>query len=107
MKFSGYKPYYMYRQKNTVANQENVGYAKEGHEGLYNIYMMEEKQPIFAAGAGAVTKLLREDDGRIVRLFTPKYPYEYLREHAERKAGKEGLKPGIPEQIVAFYADKT
>ncbi len=111
MKFSGYKPYYMYRQKNTVANQENVGYAKEGHEGLYNIYMMEEKQPIFAAGAGAVTKLLRQDDPggdrRIVRLFTPKYPYEYLREHEDRKAGKEGVKPGIAEQIVDFYTEKT
>ena len=52
----GYKPYYMYRQKNTVGNFENVGLATEGNEGLYNIYMMEEVHSIFAAGAGAVTK---------------------------------------------------
>lgn len=79
---SGYLPYYMYRQKNTVGNLENVGYAKEGHEGLYNIYMMEEVHSVFAAGASSVTKLVSEPDEhgnvRIERLFEPKYPYEYL-----------------------------
>ena len=79
---SGYLPYYMYRQKNTVGNLENVGYAKPGHEGLYNIYMMEEVQSIFASGASSVTKLvsLPDENGnvRIERLFQPKYPYEYL-----------------------------
>ena len=68
----------MYRQKNTVDNLENVGYALPGTEGLYNIYMMEEVHSIFAAGAGAVTKLVSPDRKRIERLFTPKYPYEYL-----------------------------
>ncbi len=84
MRNSGYKPYYMYRQKNTVENLENVGYAKEGHEGLYNIFMMEEYHTIFAAGAGAVTKLVdyntpSKGGCRIKRIFNPKYPYEYLR----------------------------
>lgn len=85
-KFAGYKPYYMYRQKNTVGNLENVGFSIEGHEGLYNIYMMEEIQTIFAVGAGAVTKLVKRINGKngepetiIKRLFKPKYPYEYLR----------------------------
>lgn len=81
-KFAGYKPYYMYRQKNTIGNLENVGFAIEGHESLYNIYMMEEVQTIFAAGAGAVTKLVSHTASdpkmRIKRLFNPKYPYEYL-----------------------------
>ncbi len=80
---NGYIPYYMYRQKNTVGNFENVGFAKEGTEGLYNIYMMEEVHTIFSAGAGAVTKLVEYDaenpkNTRIKRLFNPKYPYEYL-----------------------------
>ena len=81
-KFAGYKPYYMYRQKNTVGNLENVGFSIEGHEGLYNIYMMEEVQSIFAIGAGASTKLVNVRNGqtRIKRLFRPKYPYEYLNE---------------------------
>ena len=81
----GYFPYYMYRQKNTVGNFENVGFALEGAEGLYNVYMMEEVQSIFAVGAGAVTKLVKRDaesDAKnlIKRIFRPKYPYEYLRE---------------------------
>lgn len=82
---AGYIPYYMYRQKNTVGNYENVGFSLPGHEGLYNIYMMEEIHSIFAAGAGAVTKLVdyRAEGaaGRnIERLFHQKYPYEYLAE---------------------------
>lgn len=80
---AGYAPYYMYRQKNTVGNLENVGYAMPGHEGLYNIYMMEEVHSIFACGASAVTKFVSQPDEngnvRIERIFEPKYPYEYLR----------------------------
>ncbi|MBE6558335.1 MAG: coproporphyrinogen dehydrogenase HemZ [Ruminococcaceae bacterium] len=80
---NGYLPYYMYRQKNTVGNFENVGFSLPGCEGLYNIYMMEEVHSIFAAGAGAVTKLVDYTpvDGSprfIERMFNPKYPYEYL-----------------------------
>ena len=90
---AGYLPYYMYRQKNTVGNQENVGYAKPGHEGLYNIYMMEEVHSIFASGAGSVTKLVSLPDGegnvRIERLFQPKYPYEYLDNFADEKAAEK------------------
>jgi len=84
-KFAGYRPYYMYRQKNTVGNLENVGFSIEGHESIYNIYMMEEIQTVFAVGAGAVTKLVKSDkpfssERKIKRIFRPKYPYEYLRE---------------------------
>ena len=80
---AGYIPYYMYRQKNTVGNYENVGFSKAGHEGLYNIYMMEEIHSIFAAGAGAVGKLVDNtgeccNKREIERLFHQKYPYEYL-----------------------------
>ncbi|MBO5939472.1 MAG: coproporphyrinogen dehydrogenase HemZ [Clostridia bacterium] len=82
---AGYIPYYMYRQKNTVGNYENVGFSLPGYEGLYNIYMMEEIHSIFAAGAGAVTKLvdrtgLSDEARNIERLFHQKYPYEYLEE---------------------------
>jgi oxygen-independent coproporphyrinogen-3 oxidase len=110
-KFAGYKPYYMYRQKNTVGNLENVGFAKEGHEGLYNVYMMEETQTIFAVGAGAVTKLVmsenNDDNGKkIVRIFSPKYPYEYLREHDKRRNGDPDAKPPISQKIFEFFEEK-
>lgn len=50
------KPYYMYRQKNMVGNLENVGYAREGKENLYNVVMIEEVKTIIALGADGVTK---------------------------------------------------
>lgn len=77
-KNNGYIPYYMYRQKNTVGNYENVGYSLPGYEGLYNVYMMEEIHSVFACGAGAVTKLVSPNRDAIKRVFMPKYPYEYL-----------------------------
>ena len=79
----GYSPYYMYRQKNTVGNYENVGFSLDGYKGLYNIYMMEELHSIFACGAGAVSKFVdyapKDGSPRVIeRFFNPKYPYEYL-----------------------------
>ena len=108
-KLAGYRPYYMYRQKNTVGNLENVGYAQPGTEGLYNIFMMEELHSIFAAGAGAVTKLVRyrtpeEGNSVIERIFMPKYPYEYLRDAEKHRNGDP--EAGIPsqrERILSFY----
>ncbi len=105
-KFAGYKPYYMYRQKNTVGNLENVGFSIDGHEGLYNVYMMEEVQTIFAVGAGAVTKLVDYDiQGkeikRIERLFNPKYPYEYLRKFEVREEGTDKI--SLLEKTLSFF----
>ena len=103
-KFAGYKPYYMYRQKNTVGNLENVGFSMEGHEGLYNIFMMEETQTIFAVGAGAVTKLVhhkKDGDTVIERIFNPKYPYEYLR---KRNSDGANDAPTFRERVTDFYS---
>jgi oxygen-independent coproporphyrinogen-3 oxidase len=52
----GLTPYYLYRQKGMAGNLENVGYARAGMAGVYNILIMEEKQTIVACGAGATTK---------------------------------------------------
>ncbi len=52
----GQTPYYLYRQKNMAGNFENVGYAKPGKAGIYNVLIMEERQTIIACGAGASTK---------------------------------------------------
>ena len=101
-KFAGYKPYYMYRQKNTVGNLENVGFSIEGHEGLYNVFMMEEVQTIFAVGAGSVTKLVKKNENGtlIKRLFKPKYPYEYLRESDRSEKAKEQ-----EAEILEFFSE--
>lgn len=73
---AGYRPYYLYRQKNTVDNLENVGWAKPGTESLYNILMMDETQSILGAGCGASTKLVTT--GKITRIHNYKFPYEYI-----------------------------
>ena len=62
----GMEPYYLYRQKNMSGNFENVGYARPGKYGLYNILIMEEKQTIAALGAGSISKRVYPD-GRIER----------------------------------------
>lgn len=72
----GKVPYYMYRQKNMLGNLENVGYCDEGHECLYNIYIMEEVQDIYALGAGASTKIITGD--KIDRIFNVKEVSEYI-----------------------------
>ncbi len=76
---NGYYPYYIYRQKNTVSNGENIGYAKENHIGKYNIYMMEDVHSVIGCGAGASTKIIHNDIGRIDRFVNTKYPQEYLK----------------------------
>jgi len=94
----GYHPYYLYRQKNTLQNLENVGFCKPGFEGLYNIYIMEEVQTILALGAGAVTKLVDPATGLIERIFNYKFPYEYIGQFDEMLRRKE--------QVRTFYAGK-
>lgn len=79
---NAYFPYYLYRQKNAQGNLENVGFCREGFEGLYNIFIMEELQSIRAVGAGAVSKVVGKKGEKIKRIFEPKYTYEYInREH--------------------------
>lgn len=82
----GYMPYYMYKQKNTLGNLENVGYAKKGHESLYNVYIMEEVQSIIAMGGGASSKIVMGD--RIERIFNPKDAADYINRIDEIKAKK-------------------
>ncbi|MDE7254460.1 MAG: coproporphyrinogen dehydrogenase HemZ [Acetatifactor sp.] len=83
----GMEPYYLYRQKNMSGNFENVGYAKPGKYGLYNILIMEEMQTIVALGAGSITKRVYPD-GRIERCENVKEVAQYIErieEMIERK----------------------
>ena len=74
----GLESYYLYRQKRTVGNGENTGYALPGRENLYNVMMMEEFSTVFACGAGAITKLVSPEKDKIERIAFQKYPFEYL-----------------------------
>jgi len=79
---SGYLPYYLYRQKFMSGGFENIGWCKPGHEGDYNICMMEELCSVLSLGAGGVTKLVDYARGSVSRLANPKYPQEYIRDCA-------------------------
>lgn len=74
----GLKPYYMYRQKHMLGNLENIGYAKEGFECIYNIQIMEEKQSNLAVGAGAISKYVYVDEDRIERTDNVKNVEQYI-----------------------------
>ena len=92
----GLKPYYLYRQKGMAGNMENVGYAKPGKAGVYNVLIMEERQTIVACGAGASTKRVRPQpnaDGtdRIERCENVKDVGLYMKRIDEMIARKQQL----------------
>ncbi|MBR5496209.1 MAG: coproporphyrinogen dehydrogenase HemZ [Oscillospiraceae bacterium] len=78
-----YAPYYLYRQKNTAENLENIGYSKENKICLYNIYIMEEIHTIIAVGAAGVTKLVNPYKKQINRIANYKFPHEYINDFNE------------------------
>ncbi len=82
-----YIPYYLYRQKNILGDLENTGFTRDNTPGIYNICMMEEIRPVFSAGVGAVTKLVK--DNRIERIFNIKDVREYLKRADEMLARKD------------------
>ncbi len=75
---NGYNPYYLYRQKNMLGNLENIGYAKNGYESIYNIMMMEETSTIISLGAGGVSKTVNHKEKSINRVFNFKEPHNYI-----------------------------
>lgn len=94
---NGYNPYYMYRQSKSLGNLENVGYAKDGFDCLYNVFMMDETHTVLSCGAGAVTKLKDPKTAHIERIYNYKYPYEYLNNFDEVLSRKKG--------IIDFYGE--
>ena len=64
----GYRPYYLYRQKHTSGNTENLGFCRNHKISVYNIRIMEEAQSILALGAGGVSKVYFPDENRLERV---------------------------------------
>lgn len=90
LKKSGYVPYYLYRQKQMTANLENIGWCKSGFMCVNNISVMEETIPVYACGAGAISKIIAED-GKIQRLANPKDVLLYLDQFYDRMKKKEAF----------------
>lgn len=84
----GMTPYYMYRQKQMVGNLENIGYALPGHQCIYNIQMIEERQTIIGLGVGAGSKWVDPRTWTLVNEYNAKEPRQYvdrLEQYLERK----------------------
>ena len=65
---AGYRPYYLYRQKNIAGSTENIGFCKDDTLSLYNVRIMEETQSIIALGAGGITKVYYPEENRLERI---------------------------------------
>lgn len=94
----GFIPYYMYRQKKTVSNGENVGFARPETICLYNLYMMEDLHTVAACGAGASTKIISGESGRIERIINVKYPFEYIGEYEKVRHNTHLLEQKLKER---------
>ena len=92
LRTAGYRPYYLYRQKNMAGGFENTGWARGDSVNLYNICIMEELCSILAMGAGGSTKLIRGNGGRNERMVAPKYPLEYIEAIGRLCTDKEKIK---------------
>jgi len=86
---AGYRPYYLYRQKQMLGNFENVGYAKPGTENLYNMKIMEENQTILALGAGGISKVWYPAENRLERIPNVSNYEIYIERLDEMLARKE------------------
>ena len=67
----GFEPYYVYRQKYSAENLENVGYCKDKKVCFYNVDNMDDTVSILACGANGITKQVNKNN-RIERYANPK-----------------------------------
>ncbi len=74
----GYKPYYLYKQKNTPLGLENVGFTQKGHPCIFNIDSMEDTCSILACGANAISKRIFPYNNRIERCANVKFIDDYI-----------------------------
>ena len=75
---NGYKPYYLYRQKNQLGGLENVGYFRDDKVCIFNIDSMEETNTVIGIGAGAISKRVFNIENHIERLPNVKFIGDYI-----------------------------
>ena len=87
----GYKPYYLYRQKNTSLGLENVGFAQKGKVCIFNVDSMEETCSVLACGANAISKRVFNLENRIERADNVKFLQDYISRIDEMIQRKKNL----------------
>ena len=91
VRHAGFEPYYLYRQKDILANLENIGYSMPGKEGIYNICIIEEAQTIVGIGGGSASKWVMPDSRKITSHQNPREPSAYVATIDQVIAKKEKL----------------
>lgn len=86
---SGYKPYYLYRQKRSAGGFENVGYARPGYESIYNVGMMSDRRSVIGIGSGSASK--NACNRAVDRLTNPREIKTYLERYEELAIRKRQL----------------
>jgi oxygen-independent coproporphyrinogen-3 oxidase len=71
-------PYYLYRQKQMLGQLENIGYSMAGHECIYNIQIIEERQTVIGLGGGAGSKFVEPGRWYLTSHYNPKDPENYI-----------------------------
>ena len=88
---AGYHPYYLYRQKNSPGELENVGYTKPGNECVYNVDSIEERRTILGMGPSAASKAILPTEWRLNSCYFPKDIPTYIKRIHELTAKREAL----------------
>jgi coproporphyrinogen III oxidase-like Fe-S oxidoreductase len=90
---TGYSPYYLYRQKYAVGNQENIGYTLPGAVCRYNIGVIAEALPLLGLGAGAGSKIFDGDRHR--NCYEPADITAFLQKYLPDGNDCEGRNSGV------------
>ena len=80
LRSANFFPYYLYRQGYMSGQIENVGWCREGAEGIYNVQIMDEQQTIIGIGGAASTKVADFKNERLQATFHAKDLTTYLRD---------------------------
>jgi oxygen-independent coproporphyrinogen-3 oxidase len=88
---AGWTPYYLYRQKNSPGNMENVGYTRPGAECIYNIDMIEERRTIIGMGPSSATKAIYREEWRLDSCHFPKDIPTYIQRIGDLAAKRDLL----------------
>lgn len=93
---TGYEPYYLYRQKYALGNNESVGYCKNGKYSFYNVAMMNEIQTVIGIGAGATSRVIAlSAKDKHCHFENYKYPQDYIRDTSKTLGQIEEIKKAL------------
>ena len=98
---NGLKPYYLYRQKNSPGDMENVGYARPDSVCIYNVDMIEERRTIIGMGPSAASKAVSPEQWRLTSCHFPKDIPTYIKNIQHLTTKRDSLIRSLLQQRAA------